>query len=218
MAPFKSYYVKIHFRVRWLRDLIFSRMPFFKMFVLTRDTQVPIKFKMWFLQKVIGINRKAYWPVHVTSRVIGVKNILAGVETSPGYMPGCYIQGAGKIFIGDYTQIGPNVGIISANHDFHDNRLHIPGGKVEIGQYCWIGMNAMILPNVKLGAIFTIIGAGSVVTRSFVDGYNVIAGSPARVMKRLDRDHCIKYKSKFEFNGYIPSRKFSDFRKRNLSI
>ena len=68
-------------------------------------------------------------------------NIFCGIETSPGLSPGNYIQGMGKTYIGDYTQIAPNVGIISANHELEDNRKHIIED-VYIGKYCWIGMGA----------------------------------------------------------------------------
>ena len=34
----------------------------------TRHTQSPVTFTIWFFQKIIGINRKAYWPVHFTRR------------------------------------------------------------------------------------------------------------------------------------------------------
>jgi acetyltransferase-like isoleucine patch superfamily enzyme len=172
---------------------------------------------MWFVQKVIGINREAYWPVHFTSRVNGVKNILIGIETSPGYMPGCYIQGAGKICIGDYTQIAGNVGIISANHDMYDNRVSIRGETVKIGKYCWIGMNTVILPGVELGD-FTVVGAGSTVTKSFSEGYCLIAGNPARLIRKLDPEKCVCHRSKNEYIGYIPLHKFNDYKKNKLGF
>jgi acetyltransferase-like isoleucine patch superfamily enzyme len=183
----------------------------------TRETQTPITVSMWFMQKVIGINRAAYWPVHFTSKVIGVKNIYAGIETCPGYSPGCYIQGIGKIYVGDYTQIGPNVGIISADHDPHDNRHHPAPGTVKIGKYGWIGMNAVILPGVELGD-YTVVGAGSVVTHSFPEGYCVIGGNPARLIRRLDREKCVFHQSRYEYNGYVPSHSFEEFRVRNLNV
>ena len=46
-------------------------------------------------------------------------------------------------------------------------------------------MNSVILPGVTLGP-HTIVGAGSVVTHSFPDGYCVIAGNPARLIRTLD--------------------------------
>jgi acetyltransferase-like isoleucine patch superfamily enzyme len=172
---------------------------------------------MWFIQKILGVNRHAYWPVHCTSRIVGHNNIYSGIETCPGYMPGCYVQGIDRIYIGDYTQIGPNVGIITANHDLYDNRMHFGGQPVTIGCYCWIGMNSVILPGVQLGD-FTVVGAGSIVTTSFQQGYCVIAGNPAKIVKTLEKEKCIRHRSHHEYNGYVKSTAFEDFRKKHLNV
>ncbi len=195
---------------------ILDFIPYFKFIKETRNTQTPITFRTWFNQKILGTNRYAYWPVNKSSIVTNPKNIYAGIETAPGLMPGCYIQAIGKIYIGDYTQIAPNVGIISANHDLYDNRKHNPG-IVKIGKYCWIGMGALIMPDVVLGD-YTIVGAGSVVTKSFEDGYCVIAGNPARLIKRLDINKCVIHRSKYEYNGYVKSELFDKFRKKYLNV
>ncbi|WP_165759897.1 acyltransferase [Falsiruegeria litorea] len=181
----------------------------------TQDTQTPIRFRDWFRQEVQGINRGPYWPVHPASMVTGWRNIVIGVETSPGMMPGCYIQGIGKITIGDYTQIGPNVTMISANHAPHDLREHIPS-HVNIGAYCWLGAGSVILPGVTLGD-FTIVGAGAIVTSSVPDGYSVLAGNPARVLKRLDPAECPRHQSYHEYCGFIPMRDFPAFRSAELT-
>lgn len=195
---------------------ILRLLPFTKFFYETRDYQTPIRLNIWFLQKVLGFNRKAYWPVHFTSIVGNPQNIYAGIDTSPGYSPGCYIQGGGKIYIGDYTQIAPNVGIISSNHNPNDSREKIVK-EVRIGKYCWIGMNAVILPGVTLGD-FTVVGAGAIVTKSFEEGYCVIGGNPARKIKDLIKDECIPFTNKFEYNGYISSEKFQKYRTNKLKI
>jgi acetyltransferase-like isoleucine patch superfamily enzyme len=191
-------------------------IPFTRVFYETRETQTPVRFGMWFMQKVLGFNKEAYWPMHFTSIVGNAKNIIAGIDTSPGYSPGCYIQGGGKIYIGDYTQIAPNVGIISSNHDLHDSRKKV-AKEVKIGKYCWIGMNAVILPGVYIGD-FTIIAAGAVVTKSFEDGYCLIGGNPARKIKDLTKEKCIPFKNKYEYNGYISSQEFKKFRDKKLNI
>lgn len=195
---------------------ILKHLPITKGFYETRGTQTPIKFRMWFLQKVLGFNKRAYWPAHFTSIIGNPQNIYAGIDTSPGYSPGCYIQGGGKVYIGDYTQIAPNVGIISSNHDLHDSRKKVIG-KVDIGKYCWIGMNAMILPNVKLGD-FTIVAAGAVVTKSFEEGYCVIGGNPAKILKELDKNKCKPFKNQYEYFGYIRKDKFKVFREKHLNV
>lgn len=196
---------------------LLKAIPWLRPLYETRNTQTPIKVSMWFLQKVIGFNRHAYWPLHFTSLVVDYRNIYAGVETSPGYMPGCYIQAIGKIYIGDYTQISCNVGMISSNHDLNDNRKKSRLENIVIGRYCWIGMNSMILPGVELGD-YTIVGAGSVVTKSFREGYCVIAGNPAKFIKRLNLKECVLHKSKYEYNGYIPKKQFEAFRKKYLNV
>ncbi len=182
----------------------------------TRHTQSEVTFTIWFFQKILGINRKAYWPVHFTSVVGGPENILIGVDAAAGISPGCYIQGGGKIIIGDYTQVGPNVGIISANHNLYNNSKSSPG-EVKIGAYCWVGMGSVILPGVDLGD-YTVIGAGSVVTKSFPEGYCIIAGNPAVKIKDLDPKKCIRYKNDNEYIGYIKKNDFKKYRQKKLKL
>lgn len=196
--------------------LIVRMIPALRPIHETRDTQTPVYLRHYFWQNILGMNRGVYWPVHFTSRVSGSENIYCGIETCPGYMPGCYVQGIGKIYIGDYTQIAANVGLISANHDLGDSRRHAPS-EIRIGRYGWIGMNAMILPGVTLGD-FTIVGAGAVVTKSFPEGYCVIGGNPARLIKKIDPANCIEHRSKHEYNGFIPAAKFDQFRARRLAV
>lgn len=192
--------------VRMMFFRFFGFVPLLRAIDETRNTQTPVTLKIWFLQKCLGFNRKAYWPMHPSSTVSCVDQIQIGVETSPGLMSGCYIQGAGGIIVGDYTQIAPNVGLISANHDLHDNRIHVDKGPIIVGDYCWIGMGAVVLPGVVLGE-YTIVGAGSVVTRSFPEGFCVIAGNPAKLIKRLEPSKCVKFKSHYEYIGYYPAKK-----------
>jgi acetyltransferase-like isoleucine patch superfamily enzyme len=197
-------------------EALFTRLPSMRFLAQTRDTQTPVTFEDWFRQEVRGINRGPYWPVHPSSRVQSWRNVLAGIETSPGAMPGCYIQALGPILIGDYTQIGPNVCLISSNHDPADLRRHRIG-RIEIGAYSWIGAGAIVLPDVTLGP-FTIVGAGSVVTRPFPEGYCVIAGNPARLIRRLDPQTCIRHRSLHEYHGFIRAEDFAAFRARELRV
>lgn len=191
---------------------------YFSFLFKTETYQNKIDWKFWFSQKVInsGGNKQAYWPVHPTSQVYDVENILIGVDAYPGIMKGCYIQGKGGIEIGDYTQIAPNVVIVSANHDVYDSRKHIMG-KVTIGKYCWLGAGCKIMPGVTLGD-FTIVGAGAVVTKSFQEGHCIIGGVPAKKLKELDQAQCVRYELEPKFHGYISASKFDQYRRKHLSV
>lgn len=149
----------------------------------------------FFHKYILFQNRKIPWHIHYTSTILNHKKIVRGKGVYPGDSPGNYIEASNGIFIGDYTNLGPNVGLISANHDLVDNTKHIQTNPIKIGRFCWIGMNAIILPAVELGD-FTIVGAGAVVTKSFPEGYCVIAGNPAHIIKHLNKDECTEYRNK----------------------
>lgn len=98
---------------------------------------------------------------------------------------GSYFQAwEADIVIGKGTYIARNVGIITNNHDFNDLTKRAVGKDVIIGERCWIGMNSVILPGTILGE-HTIVGAGSVVTKSFLEGDLIIAGNPAKVIRKI---------------------------------
>lgn len=144
--------------------------------------------------------------MHENSEVTHPHNIYVGMNSNPGTRPGCYLQGNGGIYIGDFCEFASNVGIISANHNLYNQSLH-DSQQVYIDDYCWIGQGAVILPGVKLGKR-TIVGANAVVTKSFPDGFCVIAGNPARVIKVLDKERIILPDPKNKYYGYIPKDKF----------
>ena len=196
---------------------LISRIPYFHFLRETGDYQCHVNFSFWFKQKVLnwGGNKRAYWPVHWTSKVYDSENIIVGVDAYPGIMNGCYIQGKGGIEIGDYTQIAPNVVLVSTNHDVYDTRLQISKA-IKIGKYCWLGAGSKIMPGVELGD-WTIVGAGAVVTKSFPEGYCILGGVPATEIKKLDRDKCKPFKVKVEYNGYIKSKKFAAYRSKYLN-
>jgi acetyltransferase-like isoleucine patch superfamily enzyme len=158
-----------------------------------------LKFKFGF--------QKRYWPAHVNCTIANYKNIYVGINALIG-RPGNYIQGAGNVFIGNYVQFGPNVGILSSNHDLYDQRIS-NNERVIIGNYSWVGMNSVVLPGVKLGTR-TIVAAGSVVTKSFPEGFCVIAGAPAKMIKELNRSNFKPWKDEEEFYGFVPKSEFEN--------
>jgi len=103
-----------------------------------------------------------------------------------GVKPGVYIQNFYHVHIGNNVRIAPGVAIISQNHNEYDVSKHDEWEDVCIDDDCWIGANAVILPGVHLGEN-TIVGAGSIVTKSFPDGHCVIVGNPAKIIRKLDK-------------------------------
>lgn len=85
----------------------------------------------------------------------------------------------------DDVFIGPKVNLITINHDINpDNRAATYGRPIVIEDKVWIGINSTILPGVKIG-YGAIVGAQSVVTRD-VPPMTVVAGNPARIIKRIE--------------------------------
>ena len=112
----------------------------------------------------------------------------AVTELMPNAAADCLVilDGA-PVRIGNHVLIGPAVQIYTFTHpmDYRERRQGIEQCKeIAIGDDCWIGGGAVICPGVILGQR-VVVGAGSVVTKSFPDDV-VVAGNPARVIRRLD--------------------------------
>jgi acetyltransferase-like isoleucine patch superfamily enzyme len=137
-------------------------------------------------QKVFGYNRHVPWPCSPRILVASPENIKFDIDDLNNFTTvGNYFQALGEIVIGGGTYIAANVGIITENHDIHDPDKRAGAKKISIGKKCWIGMNSVILPGVILGD-HTVVGAGTVVTKSFPEGYCVIVGNPGRKIKSID--------------------------------
>lgn len=143
-----------------------------------------VLFRFLFYQKILRINATVPWPVHFTSKVVSPQKIEKGTR-NPGMSMNCYIDGRNGIIFGKNVWIGPKVSIISMNHEINDYTKYIKTESISIDDDCWIGANATILPGVKLGK-HVIVGAGSVVTKSFEKDNILIAGCPAKIIKEVE--------------------------------
>lgn len=97
------------------------------------------------------------------------------------------LQGSGTFMeIGDEFTISHDVNIY--NNDNHvvinpqTREIINTATGVKIGNHVWIGHKASILKNVSL-ADNIIVGAGSIVTKSFNKNHVAIAGNPAKIVK-----------------------------------
>lgn len=111
------------------------------------------------------------------------KNTILGNNSGIGR--GCEITNA--VTIGDNVLMGPNVYILTQNHNFENTEQLIreqgfqETKSVEIGDNVWIGARVIILPGVHIGS-GSIIGAGSIVTKDIPQNV-VVAGNPAKIIK-----------------------------------
>lgn len=104
----------------------------------------------------------------------------------------CRISIANSLDIGEKVRLSPNVYITDCDHEYRnisvpviDQGIAQKGQTVSIGYGSYIGINAVIVGNVKIGK-HCVIGANSVVTHNVPD-YSVVVGFPAKVIKKCDK-------------------------------
>ena len=114
-------------------------------------------------------------------------NITVGDDFLANY--NVTILDRGPVTIGDHVMIAPGVLITTTGHPLspRGRREHLGYMKpVTIGSDVWIGGNAVILPGVTIGNN-VVVAAGAVVNRDVPDN-SLVAGVPARIVKRLEND------------------------------
>lgn len=130
-------------------------------------------------------------------------DIEVGIGTYGCFRAGAFCAGDR---IGNYCSIADNVWHLQANHpmdhgtmspifyrkDFANNpaAVDVPRTNLEIGHDVWIGRDVKILSRVTRIGNGAVIGAGSVVIKN-VDPYTVVAGVPARLIRRRFDDETI---------------------------
>ena len=103
---------------------------------------------------------------------------------------GSWLVGGCGITIEDDVITGPNVYITDHNHDYENVDVPIWQGwpakqaPVRIGAGSWLGANVVVLPGADIGCNVTV-AAGSVV-RGTIPDRCVVAGAPARIVRRYD--------------------------------
>jgi acetyltransferase-like isoleucine patch superfamily enzyme len=97
------------------------------------------------------------------------------------------IDASERIEIGAHCMIGPFCYL--TDHDHAISREHDAGAgpliskPTRLGERCWLGAHVTILKGVSIGD-GTVVGAGSVVTKSLPAGV-VAVGNPARVLRKI---------------------------------
>jgi acetyltransferase-like isoleucine patch superfamily enzyme len=97
----------------------------------------------------------------------------------------------GPVEIGNYVVIGKGSFIAGITHDYFNIEIpivkqNVSPSKTIVENDVWIGGNCVILQGIKLGT-HSLVGSGSVVTKD-VEPYTIVAGNPARPIKKYDFD------------------------------
>lgn len=149
----------------------------------------PSAYLNFVVQRIFRVNGKCKWCVHFTSRIISPENLRIDVSSSRSLAVsgGVYIQALNGVEIGKNVLIAPGVKIISSNHDILSDAGPVKADPIIIGDDSWLGANVVVLPGVCLGKR-TVVGAGAVVTKSFSAGNIIIAGNPAKEIRKINGD------------------------------
>ncbi len=151
------------------------------------------KEKTAILQKLFGSNVSVGLPFICDYG----RNIHIGTNVSVNM--NCTFVDCNRIDIGDNVLIASNVQIYTATHPVELADRLTPDWDPESGEYfcrtyalpvkigngCWIGGGAIILPGVTIGD-GSVIGAGSVVTKD-IPANCVAVGNPCRVIRQINQ-------------------------------
>ncbi len=172
-----------------------------------------IHYHLWFKKRFVSMGGRPWvwgiWNVvvHGPNISIGKNVVIVGANGSRTMLTSVRLGGReGSIAIGDNVLVMNGVRLSSAagitigdgcmlanfcyltDSDWHDihNRAQYPGrcAPIVLERGAWVGDSAIICKGVRIGEN-SIVGAGSVV-RKDVPPNVVVAGNPAKIVKRLD--------------------------------
>ncbi|MBF0511547.1 MAG: hypothetical protein HQL13_04370 [Candidatus Omnitrophica bacterium] len=120
--------------------------------------------------------------VHPSAIVSSTAEILEGCIIFPG------------VILGSGVKLEENVCVYSASVIEHQTRIGAhsyvspacaTGGNCHISRECFLGINSTLIEGIELGKGI-VVGAGAVVLQSFLEEKVVVAGVPAKIIRRLD--------------------------------
>ena len=140
---------------------------------------LPVKLKA----KRVGKDLRCRQPVHVT-RFTELGDHV--------HLHGLWASGDGRFVVGNWCHIGEGLRVLTRNHNY-DKGDAIPYDRtyikkdVMVGDFVWIGVQAILLPGTKIGE-GAIIQAGSVV-HGEIPPLAIAGGNPAKVFAWRDKEH-----------------------------
>lgn len=177
--------------------LIKSLIPSFLLLVRKRS-----QYKRAFPKSYIDMQSRVSLQADIGEHVVVRKDCEIGEDVAIGRFttigPKTIMNGAGKINIGSFGSIAPECLFWSENHKT-DQKSTFPfeqfqlgketstsiyeGADINIGHDVWIGQRAIILAGANIGH-GCVVAAGAVVPKGSYEPYSVIAGVPAKAVKK----------------------------------
>lgn len=126
----------------------------------------------------VKVGKKAH--IHMGTQFFNPGGVFIGEGSVIGQ--NAFLDGRDKLVIGKHVDIASDVLIYNSEHDINSEDFAPICAPVEIGDFCFIGPRAIILPGVKIGK-GAIVAAGAVVTGD-VGEFDIVGGVPAKVIGR----------------------------------
>lgn len=146
--------------------------------VLSCIGYIPIYAIRWFFYFISGMKISPSAYIHMGARFYNPAGVTIGKDSIIGDR--VTLDGRAPLKIGEHVDIATEVMIYNSQHDIDSEDFHAVFGRVEIGDFVFVGPRAIILPGVRIGK-GAIVAAGAVVTKDVPD-FAIVGGVPAEVI------------------------------------
>ena len=149
-----------------------------ELFLVRLTGFIPVYFIRKFFYRLDGMKIGRSSHLHMGVQFFDPSNVKIGDDTIVGQ--GTFLDGRDKLIIGNHVDIASEVMIYNSEHDINSEDFRPINSPVEIGDYCFIGPRAIVLPGVKIGK-GAVVAAGAVVTKDVAE-FTIVGGVPAAVI------------------------------------
>jgi acetyltransferase-like isoleucine patch superfamily enzyme len=152
--------------------------------------------RLWFYRKIMKFQIGSGTSILMNCKFDAAGGLIIGDHSVIN--ANCRLDTRGGLEISDNVSISENVHILSADHDMNSINFGGRKKKVKIRAFVWIGTRATILPGVDIGE-GSVVAACALVSKS-IDPFNVVAGIPAKVIKKRQRgiNYTLNYRRLFQ--------------------